>query len=168
MGWTTQADDWNVSGIMQLGGAGGIGGGIFLFQFQSYDAGQEGHYVIFMAVGLGLGGDLGGASVPVSDIIDSLRGKTYPIPTSSSFTALNCDNSFSMKELTHSPGRLTTAGAGFALGYSLVYITATRVFHPLFRSQSCGGWGTGVGAVAITTVGMWQWIGSAPYQWGAT
>ena len=168
MGWTTQAEDWNVTGIMQIGGAEGLGAVAFLFQFQSYDAGQEGHYVAFFGAGLGLGGDLGGASIPMSDIIDSLRGKQQKLPSASAFTALECDNPFSMRELNHAPGRLTTAGAGLAVGYSLLFITATRVFHPLFRSQSCGGWGTGVGASAITTVGYWQWVQGAPYQWGVT
>ncbi|MCX7068684.1 MAG: hypothetical protein NTW85_13480 [Methylococcales bacterium] len=168
MSWKKKADDWQVTGVCQVGGAVTVGGGIWLFQFQSYDAGPEGHIFMFVGAGFGLGGSIGGASLPLGAILDQLRGKKLVSSSPLSWSDIDCDSAFSADNLNYAPGRITTGGAGLAVGYSLLYISAKNLpFRGLFHSQSCGGWGTAVGASAITTVGFWKWVQPANYDWGA-
>jgi hypothetical protein len=158
MGFTTEADDWEVQGVCQVGVGAFAAGGIWLFQFWSADADYDGFF-IFAGLGLGLGGSLGGAGAPMTSIIKQLRGAKQNALSSheDNFTTLTCENSFSASQLNYAAGRLTTAGVSAAMGYGLVYISAGAFPRKsLFLSQDVSGWGTGVGASAATTVGMWK------------
>jgi hypothetical protein len=170
MGWKTQADDWKVTGICQIGGGALVGGGMWLFRFQSFDAGREAHDFMFIGAGIGYGGSIGGASIPLGPIIKQAMDQIFglrPDKTHSplSWSELNCDSAFSADDLNYAPGRVTTGGAGLAVTYSLLYISAKNLpFRSLFRSEPCGGWSTGVGASVITTVGFWKWVQPATYE----
>jgi len=143
MGRGTKATDWEVAGVAQVGGAATVGGGLWMFEFKSSLAGMKVPF-LFIGAGLGLGGSIGGASAP-----DMSSGQP-------SYTALRCDRAFGVDDLSGSAGRLTTAGAGMAVGYGVVIITAFNFRGPMFASQECYGFTIGVGASAMTTVGMWQ------------
>lgn len=143
MGETTKARDWKVAGMANVGGAVTVGAGVWTFVFQSQSAQYSGSFT-FAGGGLGLGGSLGGASMP-----DFSTGGL-------SWTSLECDRSFSAMDLHRSAGRLTTAGAGLAVGYGVVIISAFNWGGSMFSSQECFGGSVGVGASAMTTVGMWN------------
>lgn len=160
MAWTTQAKDWAVLGICQMGGAAFAGGGIWFFDFKSLTAEVSSPF-IFIGAGLGLGGSLGGGYFPDLDIFYK-TGKAAVLARGDEYTWLNCENAFSAADLNMAFGRLSTAGVGVALGYGFTFLSAGKgILKPksLFLSQSCGGWGTGVGASAITTIGVWQRLG---------
>jgi len=145
MGYSTQASDWQVAGAAQVGAAAGVGGGGWMFVFQSRAANYSASF-LFAGFGLGAGGSMGGASMP-----DLSSGGM-------SWSSIRCDQAFSGEDLNYSAGRLTTAGAGLAVGYGFVYISAFNWSGSLFSSQSVGGFSIGVGASAITTAGVWKWM----------
>jgi hypothetical protein len=158
MGYTTEADDWEVQGVCQVGVGAGFAGGIWLFEFWSADADYDGFF-IFAGLGLGLGGSLGGGGAPMKSIVRQLQGaKTNALQQhEDNFSTLECENKFSAAQLHMAAGRLTTAGGGAAIGYGLVYISAGAFPRKsLFLSQDVSGWGTGVGLNAATTVGLWR------------
>ena len=151
MGWSTTARDWKVAGAAQIAGAFGPGAGVWTFILQSETAGHSGMF-LFAAVGLGGGGSLGGASMP-----DWSTGGL-------SWTSLECDRAFSAADLNWSAGRLSTAGAGLAVGYGVVIISAFNMRGSLFSSQNCFGGSIGVGASIMTTAGMWKWMSTGSMQ----
>jgi hypothetical protein len=151
MGWSTRATDWKVAGAAQVGGAAAVGGGIWCFVFQSETAQWSGMFA-FGAVGLGEGGSIGGASLP-----DFSSGGL-------NWSQLECDRAFSAADLNWSPGRLSTAGAGLAVGYGVVILTAFNLSGSMFSSQNCWGGTVGVGASIMTTVGMWKWMSTGAMQ----
>jgi hypothetical protein len=158
MGYYTQADDWEIQGVCQVGFGVGAAGGAWLFEVSSSEADYDGFY-FFAGLGFGLGGSLGGGTIPMSSIIRQLQGARSNAlqDHEDAWTELSCENTFSASDLNLAMGRLTTASAGFAVGYGLVYISAGAFPRKtLFLSQSVGGWGTGVGAVGATTVGIWK------------
>jgi len=160
MGYFDKADDWQCCEICQVGGAAGFGGGIWLFQIQSYNSGQYAAYFAFAGFGIGIGGSVGGASLPAN-----LFNNLPPGASALSFSDLACDTAFSADDLDCAPGRLTTGGVSAMVGYSVVYISAKNLpFTSLFASQSCNGLSVGVGADAMTTVGFWKYVQDAPYQ----
>jgi hypothetical protein len=153
MGFGEIADDWSASGIMQVGGAATAGAGIWLFQFKSVDADYCGIFM-FIGAGLGAGGSIGGVSLP-----DLSHIKPDPTKSVYAWSDLDCDTQFSARDLNWAPGRLTTGSVSMVVGYGVTYISAKNLpFTSLFLSQSVGGWGAGVGAVAMTTVGFWKWV----------
>ncbi len=143
MGHGTRATDWGVAGVAQVGGAATVGGGLWMFEFKSVLAAARQPFV-FIGAGLGLGGSMGGASAP-----DMSAGTP-------SYTSIACDRPFSVDDLSGSAGRLTTAGAGLALGYGVTIVTAFNWGGSMFSSQECYGISIGVGASAITMVGYWR------------
>ena len=136
----TQANDWKVSGVAQIGGAAVVGGGVFFFQFLSEQASVKESF-IFSAFGLGAGGSAGGVSLRPDQP-----------------TAIRSDQSFSINDLDSSLGRITSATASLSVGYSLVYISAFNFSGSLFSSQSVSGGSAGVGLGAFTMAGMWTLV----------
>jgi hypothetical protein len=143
MSLSTKANDWEVAGVAQVGGAAAVGGGVWWLEFRSSAAGMKETFM-FGGLGIGVGGSVGGASAPDFSTAQP------------SYSPLACERAFSIHDLNYSAGRLTTAGAGLAVGYGLVYVSAFNFDGALFSSQSCHGFTVGVGASAITTVGMWR------------
>jgi len=143
MGNGTKVTDWEVAGVAQVGGAATLGGGAWMFEFKSTLAAVKQAFV-FVGAGLGVGGSVGGASAP-----DFSAGTP-------SYTAITCDRAFSVDDLSGSAGRLTTAGAGLAVGYGVTIISAFNLRGSMFSSQECYGISIGVGAGAMTTVGYWH------------
>jgi hypothetical protein len=138
--------DWKICGIAQVGGAGGLGAGIWWFELKSDSLGLR-EPVMFLGAGVGVGGSIGGASGPdLSDL-----GNAKP-----AYADLTCDRAFSVGDLDMSAGRITSAGVGLAVGYGLVYISAFNLNGSMFYSQSVGGLTVGVGAGAIATIGYWR------------
>ncbi|MBT0957505.1 hypothetical protein IV417_08905 [Alphaproteobacteria bacterium KMM 3653] len=146
-----KADDWKVAGAAQVGGAAVVGGGVWTFIFQSAHAHFSGMYT-FTGFGLGAGGSMGGASMP-----DFSSGGL-------SWTNLECDRSFSADDLDGSAGRLTTAGAGLAVGYGVAIVSAFNWGGSMFSSQECFGGSIGVGASAITMAGAWNMLSEGGMQ----
>jgi len=151
-GDSAKATDWEVCGVAQAGGAVGVAVGTSVWQFRSALANRQANYN-FTGAGLGLGGDLGGAGAPSP--VDVAKNQQPNL-----WTQLQCDTAFSLNDLNGSSGRITSAGAGFALGYSIVYISA-GTFPSLFHSQNVSGWSVGVGANASVMVGMWNQMGAS-------
>lgn len=161
MAFLDQADDWMAVGICQVGGGAFAAGGIWLFQFQSYNAGQYSAYFIYTGLGLGAGGSIGGASLP--SLGDMLANG--PDANNMQWSNLTCENPFSANDLNWAAGRVSLASLSAIVGYSILYISAGKFpSTSLFLSQSCNGWGTGVGLAAMTTVGVWKYVQDAPYQ----
>ena len=141
MSLTTKASDWEVLGICQIGAAATLGGGVWFFKFRSQQAGVD-EMVNFSAVLLGLGGSIGGISLP------KLSGQ---LP----YSAIQCSQSFSLYDLTGSMGRVTTAGGSAVVGFSLLFVSAFNLSGHLYESQPCHGFVGGVGLNAVTSVGTW-------------
>lgn len=164
-----KANDWEIAGIAQVGGADVVGAGVYFFEFRSKAADFRGQF-IFIGGGLGLGGSVGGASMPAPG--DFVCARAY-----SPFSSLRCDRDFSADDLDLVAGRITSAGASFAYGYSVVRVTAftnalaagpgllVQAFLPtLFHSFPASGWGTGVGASVTVFSGIWKKIGGGGYR----
>lgn len=143
MSTTIKANDWKVAGAAQVGGGAGPAAGVWTFVFQSEQAQFSGMYA-YGGFGLGAGGSVGGASAP-----DLRTGGL-------SWTQLECEKNFSADDLDGAGGRLTTAGAGLAVGYGAAIITAFGWNGFFFSSQECFGFSIGVGASAVTTAGRWE------------
>ena len=147
----TRATDWKIAGLAQIGGAAVVGAGIWTFVLQSAHANFSGTYT-FTGYGLGAGGSVGGASVP-----DLSTGGL-------SWTSLECDRAFHADDMDGCMGRLTTAGAGLAVGAGVVIVSAFNWGGSMFSSQECFGASIGVGASAMTTAGMWHLLSEGSMQ----
>ena len=159
MAFQDQADDWLAVGICQAGGGAFAAGGVWLFQFQSFNAGQYSAFFAYMGLGLGGGGSIGGISLP------DMLANGPPDTSKMAWAGLSCDTAFSANDLNWAPGRVSLATLSAVVGYSLLSVSAANFpSTSLFSSQSCNGWGTGVGLAAVTTVGMWKYVQDAPYQ----
>ena len=73
MGWWEQhSDKWQMGLIAQVGGASGVGAGLFLFQFKAPDVPVKPLF-LGIAGGFGVGGSIGSAiSIPYSSLIRQL------------------------------------------------------------------------------------------------
>lgn len=147
MGYTTHARDWKIAGIAQVGGAAIVGGGVWFFVLQSERADFSGTFS-FAGFGLGAGGSAGGGSAP--DL--STRGLSW--------TELECDRLFCAEDMDGCGGRLSTAGAGLAVGAGITIVSAFNWGGSMFESQNCIGFTIGVGAGAMTTSGFWKMLDS--------
>jgi len=146
------ACDWQACGVATIGGAEGLGGGVFFFEFRSKSANCRGSFM-FLAAGLGLGGDMGGGSGPSpGDVIHNRQPDLW--------TSLECINYFSADDLDMSVGQLFLGTVTGAYGYSVVRISA-GLLPVLFRLQSCSGWSTGVGVGAAVFTGVWKQLGTS-------
>ncbi|WP_156387400.1 hypothetical protein [Devosia sp. Root105] len=148
------AADWQCVGVAQVGAAVIVAGGIYCFEFRSSSANVRAKF-LFIGGGLGAGGSLGGGMSP-----SPLDFATNTIPDI--WTSLECRRPFSANELDKAYAALTTLGAAFALGYSLMSITGGWV-DPLFTAQNVSGWGTGVGAGGAMMPGIWLMLDSTDY-----
>jgi len=132
---------WDVASLCQVGGAGGVGGGVFFFNFRS---GSLVETFLFVAAGLGVGGSVGGASLP-----DFHTGRI-------SYSPLTVRRAFSVYDLDMSPGTLTSAGVGLAEGYTLLRISAFNLGGILFEPSDCSGWSAGVALGLYGMAGYWR------------
>lgn len=143
MGAQTRATDWHTT-CMVNGSASlpiGVGGAFFLLTFASEAADIRANFVFS---GIGLGGGVG-----------SMMGGSLA-PTS--LSPIECERPFSVDDLHDSAGRVTYLGAGLAIGYGFMYISAFNWSGDMFRSQPAHGWGGGTGVSGITTIGAWRRI----------
>ncbi len=144
MGFHTTAADWEFTGVCQIGGAAGLGGGGFMFEFRSATA-EVREEVFFIGGGIGAGGSMGGAGAP-----DISTGQM-------SFSPITCDQPFSLSNLHNCGGRLTSLGAAAVLGAGMLYISAATFREEYFHSQ--GGFGFSLGGFGLggfTFVGLWK------------
>jgi hypothetical protein len=149
---SVKANDWQVCGVITLGGAVILGAVIYLFEFRSQAANFRGTF-LFLGAGLGGGGDLNGATMPSpSDIAHNTNPDLW--------TNVNCAIPFSADDLNVCYGATGAGTVAFIGGYSVMGITAGLIPN-LFDSQDVSGWGTGVGASVIFTVGLWQRMGGS-------
>ena len=136
----TQATDWEFACICQIGGAAGLGGGAFMFDFKSESA-EVHEEVFFFGGGIGVGGSVGGAFAP-----DLSTGRV-------SFSPITCENPFSLNNLHNCIARITSLGASLAVGAGIMYISAGNYFN------GQGGFGLSVGGVGLagfTFMGIWE------------
>jgi hypothetical protein len=144
MSSSKKATDWQGLSIVTMGGAAGFGAEVVFFQFRSKEANYEGTY-LFMGVGGGAGGSLGGAIAPSpSDFANGGRN----INLWSDIKALK---PFSGDDLDATYLRVDSAGAAGAYGYSVMLVSA-GFLGKYFSAQNIGGWGIGVG-VTISAMG---------------
>jgi hypothetical protein len=156
-----EANDWEVQGVCQVGGGAGFAAGIWVFRFWSADADFDGYFT-FQGIGLGVGGSVGGANIPMTAIIRQLqdgRGANPIQDHEDNWSNLKCENKFSASQLNLAAGRLTTVAAGAAVQYGYVWISAGAFPRKtLFLNQGSGGFGTGVGATVDSMVGLWKFL----------
>lgn len=146
MGLDTQANDWQVCGVMQVAAGEGVAAGLMVFDFFSPTAGVSARFT-FKGVGMGLGGDASGTALP---------DQIGPFGPWSSITA---DKPFSVWALNGAWGRVTSAGVGMGVTFGVLFITAAPAWSLLesyFHSQNVGGFSTGAGAGALALVGNWR------------
>jgi len=135
--------DWAIR-INMSGGAGhaGVGGAFALGEIKNRKTNQK-------AQGSFVGGGLGfGLQTPGAD------------PGWSDWTNFRTDQKITFDHFDGTLTRLTTAGAGFLIGYTLAYIS-----FPIYgaNSISVGGLNLGsVGADAGTNVGQWNFSADTP------
>jgi hypothetical protein len=136
--------DWEVAGVAQVGGAAVVGAGAWWFEFRSPSKKLR-ELFMFVGAGLGGGGSIGGATAGIDFESQGLQ-----------YTAIVCERAFSVSDLDMSAGRLTVLGAGLAIGYGYIGITAFNRSGFLFSSQDLHGLTVGVGVSGMTTVGYWR------------
>jgi hypothetical protein len=149
MGLSTQATDWQVCGVMQGAAAAGVGGGVYIFDFYSSTAGICGRFTLTCA-GIGVGGNASGTALPMESV------------GISPWTSISVDHPFSLSELNHCWGRISTLSVGVGVQVGVVYITAAPRFwstRAFFHSQDVGGLGTGLGAGGVVLIGGWRYQG---------
>lgn len=155
MSASTKASDWECVGVATAGGAVGAGAAITMFQFRSKSADFLGEY-IFVAGGIGAGGSLNSAVAPSpTDLYNKGQNMNY-------WSKISSSRAFSSDDLSNCMGVMSSAGVSAAYGYSLVYITA-GVFDVLFKGQSIGGWGIGVGISASVMRGYFIRLSTKSY-----
>ncbi len=136
-------DKWAVR-MSMTGGAGhaGVGGAFAIGQIKNRLTGQK-------ASGGFVGGGIGvGLQTPGAD------------PGWSDWTNFRTDQKITFDHFDGTLARLTTAGAGFLIGYSFAYLS-----FPMYgaNSISVGGFNLGsVGADASSNVGKWEFSSTPP------
>jgi len=116
---------------------------------RSREAAIHAHPFIFTGYGLGFGGSIGGAVLPSPiDIVQGAKPNLY--------TKIRVDMAFSIDDLNCSGGRLSTMGAGFAIGGGVVVVSAFNFSRVMFNSQETYGFTAGVGASAMVVAGIWK------------
>lgn len=138
-----RASDWEAAGLCQIGGAAVGGGGVYQFSFRSQRAGGQ-TTALFVGGGIGAGGGVGGGTLP------SFEDGSIP------YGALDCEREFSMWDLHNSFGRLSSAGVALAVGIGATYISASTRQGLLFGCEGGIGGISGVGASAVSFVGVWR------------
>jgi hypothetical protein len=148
----SQANDWEIAMICQMGGAAGAGGGVFFASVRSVKAMTKAAF-LFLGGGFGFGGSIGGGGGPSP--LDVVRNHVPDM-----YTSITSPVRFSVDNLDCASGKILTLGAAGAYGYTRMYISA-GMFPVLFSSIDCSGWGTGVGISGTSFVGMWKQLGDA-------
>lgn len=137
------SDEWAVR-MSLTGGAGhaGVGGAFALGQIKNLKTDQK-------AQGFFAGGGIGvGLQSPGAD------------PGWSDWSKFRTDQEITFQHLNNTFARLTTAGAGFLIGYSFAYLS-----FPIYGANSIpvGGFNLGsVGADASSNLGTWKFAGTPP------
>jgi hypothetical protein len=143
MDFSMKVSDWQFAGVVTMGGAGGIGAGVFWFEFFSQRAAvREVFYLA--AAGLGLGGSLGGAS-PVTR-----RGTV-------DYSPISCIRPFSVNDLDNSSGAIGSGGVALVVGIGYTFISALNREGLMFQRN--GGVGInlgGAGAGVFEMMGTWR------------
>ena len=111
MSTTVAASDWETQGVAQVGGAAGLGGAMYLFVFRSRSADCRALFV-FIGAGVGLGGSVGGASVPSpSDILQNVSPYMWTsIPCTRAFAATDLDVCYGAGAWVRRPGHQRRVG----------------------------------------------------------
>jgi hypothetical protein len=152
MSTTKKASDWEALAIASIGGAGGLGGELIMFQFRSKEARFEGDY-LFIGGGIGAGGSLNGAIAPSpADVARGGRGMNL-------WSSIKVLKPFSGDDLDMAYAKVDSASVAGAYGYSFMLITG-GFFDRLFNLQSVSGWSVGVGINVGIMPGIWKRLGA--------
>jgi hypothetical protein len=147
------ANDWRFTteaeGSVLLAG---FGGQVKLFYFQS-ERQQVGAWVLYAALGLGLGMKVKATSegvnalLEIADWVGKPKLKTGSVDLAlargkvshTSLDIIRTDEWFSLAELDEARGSVFSAGAGFGIGVGLLTATAFKGEKTLFVSEKIGG-----------------------------
>jgi hypothetical protein len=101
--WETFSDNWQMSLVAQVGGAEGLGGGLFVFQFKSPKLPVKPNF-LGIAGGVGAGGSIGSAiAIPYRSLIRQLMNPGELFDSDSIvYSSLDVDEGFSCRSLNHS------------------------------------------------------------------
>lgn len=143
MGMDTEADDWQVLGTTSFGFGLGLAVAKFTFDFYSAKADANVRY-FFLGAGSGLGG----------------KGANWALDGISEWSALNCQRSFTAKQLNRAPGTLWTISVGVGAQVGPCYVEAlTPSGHYYFKDSDVGGISGGLSAGVLALAGRWVLIG---------
>jgi hypothetical protein len=129
--WDTQSSKWQMGIVAQMGGAAGIGAGVFFLQFRSPDVPVK---PVFVAVagGIGVGGSVGsGVSVPYSDIVRQIINPKFKPPGDSYYSDLA--GSFSCGDIQREGitfGQMQASAVAIGVQTSSVRCTDVNMFGP--------------------------------------
>src|SRR5687768_13093092 len=124
MSLSTKASDWQVAAFAQVGGGEVAAGGMFWFKFRSETAGVN-EPLVFLGLGVGLGGSAGGGPVPDNGDIG--------------YSPIRCLRDFSIHDLHRSLGSVASAGAGVGVGVGVLAASAFDTGGGYFDDTvSCG------------------------------
>jgi len=147
MGWWEQnSSSWKVCIVAQVGGAGGLGGGIFLFQFKSPDLPIKPVYLA-IAGGFGIGGSIGSAAtIPWSAIIKQfLDPQSHPDTDSAIYSDLDLTDpsgGISCQDINHSRLLIGQATGSVVLVGAQKVIMSCSISHLIIGSDrplfTCG------------------------------
>jgi hypothetical protein len=140
MGFTTDADDWQVLCISSFGAGLFLAAQFFVFDYFSEEADITARFRL-SAFGSGIGGGSAG----------------WALPGLSDWSALDCKRAFSAQTLHQCAATVATAtvGVGANVGPCLISaITPTGV--SLFEDQDAGGLSGGISAGAYALAGTWK------------
>lgn len=141
MALDTKATDWRCCLVRQVGGAAGLAGGAFLFDWHSQSAGVTARFAL-VAGGVGVGGHWGGVLADDGDL--------------TCWGAVACAEPFSAADLDRAAAAVYAVGVGLGLSLTLAVIDAKRPGGPfLFRRQNVSGFGVGVGLSVVALAGTW-------------
>jgi hypothetical protein len=127
MGWWEQEDsDWDVCVAAQVGGAVGVGLGGFATQFRSANIPVRPVFLL-LAAGFGLGGSIGGgASLPWSAVVGSLRNPHGQLDADD-YIWNRVTGTFSCQDLNNAAGGIVQIGASaMVAGVSFANLSAER------------------------------------------
>lgn len=171
---------WQVRPIVGLAAHVSVGATAQLFEFRKKDESAV-YPFLFVGFGLGVGPQLGAGTANFTTPHEFILQTTKVIGSSfyeagrqllggeprqvespeyaesmASFNDIEVSSEFSALELDRALGRLTSASASVAMGYSISYITAFKPDRVFFESQSTAGKGAfGKGVVGGTTGLSW-------------
>ena len=143
-----KVSDWQVCAFMQAAAADLIGAGILIFDFYSKSLDLSARFK-FRGAGVGAGGNASGMAFPEE------IGPFGP------WTAIECNESFSVWDLNGAWGRVSAVSGGVGLLFGYEYITAAprwSMSRAYFYSQNVGGFGYGLGGGGFVFVGSWAFM----------